>query len=177
MDEMEGDHIKQQLDTLYASCISEAGSAGRKASIFKVLNIVLMLSITLSGAAISIVSTSNLSWKTPVLITLGLNISTIKILTAAFQPEYKAAMFKQLQIKLRRLARTVAMETDYNSENINSKLSGFYEQMDDLDIALFNEETSVGKMVTDMPGTGTRGIKVKPNKNTQEESPLLVSIN
>lgn len=170
--------VTAQLDLLYQETLAEERSSSRKSDFFHLCNVFIVVISIVSGTLIASLALSNYPWKNPVTATLGIVIATLKTITTAFNFETKASTFKQLSVKLRRLSRHILQIENEDTAVINKMLTDLYKEFDDLDVSLFNESNSLGRLVTSpdiesansSPSRGVRSIT--PRKlNTSVEKP------
>ena len=158
--------VTSQLDALYREALEEERSASRKSSLLHLCNVFIVVVSIVSGTLIASLALSDYSWKNPVTATLGIIIAALKTITTAFNFEMKAATFKQISVKLRRLTRHILQVENEDTAVINKMLTDLYKEFDDLDVSLFNESNSLGRLVyapdiesaNNSPSRGVRSI-------------------
>lgn len=178
--------VTAQLDLLYQETIAEERSASRKSDIFHFCNVFVVVVSIVSGTLIASLALSDYSWKNLVTATLGIVIAALKTITTVFNFETKAATFKQISVKLRRLTRHILQVESEDTAVINKMLTDLYKEFDDLDVSLFNESNSLGRLVyapdiesaSNSPNRGVRSITPRKlntsanlSKSASETSP------
>ena len=132
-----------QMDALYTDCRELEKSSRVKAEILKVITIVFSLVIISSGVIVSVLSSSSFRNKDIFIIILGVIISAIKIVMSTFSIENRTITFKQISVKLRRLAREIIKaRTKGNHTKIDQMLPFLYQEFDELDLNAFSDGTA-----------------------------------
>lgn len=140
--------INAQLNTLCTDAINQQKSAETKASIYYYINVFISIISIISGTAIAALAFSSVSWKSEITATLGIIIATLKTISTTINLESKASTFKSLSVKLRQLVRRILQLESQDPKTINTALTEVYKTFDDIDLSIFNESNSLGRLVS-----------------------------
>ncbi len=138
----------RQLCDLYDACRRAEQQSRQSAERYRVAAIIVMLWITIAGSVIVPSALTEFRGSKYVLAGLGLSIALLKTLSSAMRIEARGKTLKQLSIRLRSLLRRIqqmaanpAVTTSY--AELSATLQQLYREFDELDLSLFDAESSV----------------------------------
>ncbi len=159
------DEIYSQIDNFYSECLDMATCANTKAEIYRIFSISSSIIILLASASSAIMSRFNSEIITNLITVMSGIIVSVQIFLSVYNPERKAGLVKKISQTLKRISRDIrqlkSITSDRKSE-IQSKLDNFHNEVDDLDLTMFNINLSSSAASFKENGNGTGGMKRVP---------------
>ncbi len=141
------------LDNFYEEVLQQSKMADFQANLFKIINTLSLIFITLAGAvsgilAINTYTTTSNDKATLVTITvLSFSITILKTLSALFTIEKKSIMLKESAVRLRKLSREIKKLKTINMTNIEifQRIDAIHTELDEIDIKMFTYDNKASQ--------------------------------
>lgn len=134
--------ITNPVQTLHQSALDLSATSRTRAETLKILNILINLSVIISGAAITVASTvDDTTYAKWIGISLGLVITVGKSVSSIFGLEHKAVLLKQISNRARNVARNafdLLASKDVDTPEYHRDLQRMYREFDELDMSAFS---------------------------------------
>ena len=127
---------QRMIEDLTIDATQLSSNANQQAQVYRILNVLITITITLAGTAIGVLALSgtNTIWTA----ILGFYISTIKTVSVTFNFESKAALLKEISTNAKRISRSVtALRLEKDMPKVMELINSTYNDLDDLDLKMF----------------------------------------
>ena len=133
---------KTAANQLHEDCIRLSNRAVTIANIYKAINIISIIFITISGAVVGILALEiNKNYVTYLIASiLGFSITVVRTLMSVFGVEKRAVLIKDTANRLRRIARAIKtlQNTQTCSRDFLKLIENYYAEVDELDIGMID---------------------------------------
>lgn len=142
----------QMSEDLYDEILHMSSHANRKAELFKIIDAIATIVMTIAGSVIGVLSLSGHETQTTLYVSaiLGFAVTGIQTLLSTFSLEKRAVLLKEVSTKLRSVSRQVNMlrSSDLSSREKLRRIEELYSEVDELGLMMFDNNItsiSIGK--------------------------------
>lgn len=178
-EQLPSDGTDQMIQDLYSDAMSMSLSANRKASIFKLCNVLATIFMTIAGVVIGVLSLNNNQGAIGHYISsiLGFVITAIQTLLSTFSIEKRSVLLKEVASKLRKVAREIKIlqNSEKSTREKMLKLEEFYAEVDELDLSIFDSSiTTVSiknrvPLESDVSRSNGSDDRIRPKKDSDDK--------
>lgn len=131
------DVYQNMITDLHDDANMLSNSASSLAKIYRVINILITITITLAGTSIGILAI--VGSNTMATAILGFYISTAKTVSVTFNLELRSATLKETSREARKIKRTVvSLRDEVDPKILMKKIESLYSELDDLEQKMFD---------------------------------------